>query len=294
MKEHIRYNVAGHSFLIGAEEADLRDIRLLLPSYSPFLVSGQSDVQPVFELWLTSVRQSLHGSQVYRFEWEGASYAIYQGEEGYDFEILPSGKSEPYLMCTDTEFTKASLCLDGKVKSDAFILNNCLMMMYAFATAPLMTLLVHASVTINSGKAYLFLGKSGTGKSTHSSLWLKYIPGSELLNDDNPVVRVVGEQVIVSGSPWSGKTPCYKNRQLPVGAVIKLNQAPENTIVKSKPSQAFATLLTSSSTMKWDKRIFDGICDTVTKAVEKIPFYTLDCLPDAGAAGLCHQTVTHG
>ena len=35
----------------------------------------------------------------------------------------------------------------------------------------------------------LFQGKSGTGKSTHSGLWLKHIPGCELLNDDNPIVH---------------------------------------------------------------------------------------------------------
>ena len=57
----------------------------------------------------------------------------------------------------------------------------------------------------------MLLGKSGTGKSTHSRLWLKYIPDTKLLNDDNPAVRIMDNNTImIYGTPWSGKTPCYK------------------------------------------------------------------------------------
>ncbi|MBO6066250.1 MAG: transposase, partial [Lachnospiraceae bacterium] len=85
-------------------------------------------------------------------------------------------------------------------------------------------LLMHASVTMHAGKGYLFLGKSGTGKSTHSQLWINNIEGCELLNDDNPVLRVEDDgSVRVYGSPWSGKTPCYRNLDVPVGAIVDLH-----------------------------------------------------------------------
>ena len=99
----------------------------------------------------------------------------------------------------------------------------------------------------------MFLGHSGTGKSTHSSLWLKYIQGTALVNDDNPVVRVLEDgEVRVYGSPWSGKTPCYRNVSYPVGAIVKLDQAPYNEIQPLKGIRAYAAVVPSISGTHWN------------------------------------------
>lgn len=290
--ELIHYNIAGHSFLLEAEMPER--ISSYLPSYLPFIINEVSE-NSVFKLTVSTSESKLYGAEVHRFVWEGAGYIIYQGEEGYSFCIFPSAASEPYLMRVDMNFSTASVFMRGDEKADAFVLNNCLMMLFAFATASLKTLMVHASVIRKDEKGFLFLGKSGTGKSTHSDLWAKFISGSELLNDDNPIVRMTDAgDVIVSGSPWSGKTSCYKNIQVPVGAIVKLSQAPENKIRKINSAHSFAELLPSCSAMRWDKRVYDGICDTVSKVAETVPFYALDCLPDGAAAELCHNTIVHG
>lgn len=288
--EHIHYKVAGLSFLIRTNMPE--QISFLLPSYSLFHDTGECE-NPIFEFTITKEEQVLYGQEVYRFVWEGAGYIIYRGEKGYTFRIFPASSDRSYLMRTDAAFTNAVVCMDGYDRTDGFVLNNCLMMMYAFSAASYNALMVHASVIRNDNKGYLFLGKSGTGKSTHSNLWLKHIPGSDLLNDDNPIVRITGSEVIVSGSPWSGKTACYRDLQVSVGAIVRLNQASANNIEKCKPSQSFAVFLASCSAMKWDKRIYDNICDTVSKVAETVPFYVLGCLPDAEASVLCYQTVTH-
>lgn len=288
--KQIQYRVAGHLFRLLTDHPE--PVVSLLPSYEPF-ADEQGGGQPVFSLSVAGDSLFPPGPEVYRFEWDGARYTIYRGESGYGIGILPPGADEPCLLCAGAEFNEAAVHLRGDRKHDRFVLNNCLMMMYAFSTAAMDTLLVHASVTAYAGKGYLFLGKSGTGKSTHSRLWLDHIEGTELLNDDNPVLRVTDGQVIVSGSPWSGKTPCYKNLELPAGALVRLNQAPENKIVRCRPSRSFAELLASCSNMTWDRRIFDGVSDTVTKVAERIPCYALECLPDKSAALLCVQTVAH-
>ncbi len=90
-----------------------------------------------------------------------------------------------------------------------------LMLLYAMRSAAGDTLLFHSSTIVKDGKAYLFLGKSGTGKSTHSGLWLKHIEGTRLLNDDNPVVYVTPEGTpMVSGSPWSGRHLAIRTRSI--------------------------------------------------------------------------------
>ena len=174
----------------------------------------------------------------------------------------------------------------------SFGITNALMIIYAFAGSFQQTLLIHASTILNNDYGYAFIAKSGTGKSTHTQLWIKHISGSELMNDDNPIVRVVGDQVFIYGSPWSGKTPCYRQIKAPLGAITRIDRAPKNSIEKLSPIEAFASLLPSCSNMKWDKDIFHGICDTVTRVIELTNCYTLHCLPDQEAAEICHKEIS--
>ena len=151
---------------------------------------------------------------------------------------------------------------------------------------------VHSSTVVCEGKGYMFLGKSGTGKSTHSRLWMKAFPGTWLLNDDNPVIRFVDGVPLVFGTPWSGKTPCYKNDVKPLKGVVRLTQAPYNKIQKLPPVQAYAAFMPSCSCMKWDRNHTDALHKTVEAVVKSVNFWGLECLPDADAAFVCCNAVT--
>ena len=145
----------------------------------------------------------------------------------------------------------------------------------------------------HEGRGYLFLGKSGTGKSTHARLWIKHVRGSELVNDDNPVVRVEADGSIrVYGSPWSGKTPCYRNMDLPVGGFVQLSQAPFNRIRRLKGIEAYAVLVPSISGKRWERVIADGLHQTENALASRVPVWHLECLPDEAAAKLCSETIT--
>lgn len=85
---------------------------------------------------------------------------------------------------------------------------------------------IHSSTIECEGRAVLFLGESGTGKSTHTRLWQEHIPGARLLNDDSPIIRMYQGQATAFGSPWSGKTPCYRNISRPIAGIVRLSQAP--------------------------------------------------------------------
>jgi serine kinase of HPr protein (carbohydrate metabolism regulator) len=166
----------------------------------------------------------------------------------------------------------------------AYGLNSVVMLCYAFASAPLDTCLIHASLVRNDGVGYAFTAKSGTGKSTQVSNWLRYIPGSDLMNDDNPVVRIIDGKAYIYGSPWSGKTPCYRNIKAPLGGIALIKRAQSNSLERLRPIDAFITLLPACSTMKWDERIYRCNGDTVTKMIETTPVYNLHCLPDKESA----------
>ena len=118
------------------------------------------------------------------FDEEGQRFGIYRHNDKTMIEMTLSCKSEAvaYLVVTK-DYTDGQLFIKGDKDFRFYAVNNAMMMLYAFAGSQHHILLQHASVIKRKGKGYLFLGKSGTGKSTHSRLWLKYIDDTELLND---------------------------------------------------------------------------------------------------------------
>ena len=201
------------------------------------------------------------------------------------FEFCWQGETAGWLVCNG-DYSKAQLLTTGKHTKMA--IDNALMVMFALATADKGTVLFHAAVVSHAGKGYMFLGKSGTGKSTHARPWLQHIEDTELVNDDNPVVR----DGIVYGSPWSGKTPCYRNVQYPLGGIVLLSQAPYNKIEPLKGLQAYAALVPSISGMRWDARIADGLHQSENQLAMTVPMWHLECLPNEEAATLCRTTIS--
>ena len=57
------------------------------------------------------------------------------------------------------------------------------------------------------------------------------------------------------------------------------------------PVESLAQLLPAASSMKWDKRVYLGVCDSLSQLISKVGIYELGCLPDADAARLCYETV---
>lgn len=201
----------------------------------------------------------------------------------------------------DAHFHSAVLHLDTDCADRRFCIDNALMLLYAFRTAPLRVLEMHAAVVVkpriatNGGGrelAYLFLGHSGTGKSTHARQWLEAYPDAWLLNDDNPIVRVMPDgEVRVYGSPWSGKTPCYKNAYARIGGIIKLSQAPYNQMQSVSLPQSYAYMLSSTSGLKMEPSIADSLHESIKHIITHVPCRHMHCLPNTEAARVCYETL---
>ena len=264
-------------------------------SGSPFQCEKEGNVLFRMEVCLGVACDVSDLDEIGQFDCGGAVHGVYQLQDGgYLFSISLPGENAPLAcqMQANADFSICRATLTGdSLSSQRFGLNNALMMAYAFAAAPLDTLLIHASVIRHAGYGYLFTAPSGTGKSTHTHLWYKHIPGCDLMNDDNPVVRIVDGQTRIYGSPWSGKTPCYRNIWAPVGAITRIEQKPENTIRRMQPIEAFATLLPAVSSMKWDRRVYVSICDTISRLLQITPVFWLGCRPDEEAARVCFEAV---
>ena len=284
------YKVAGHQFGVIMPDNDMS--WSVMEPYQPFQSNDTDDC--VFTAELIDAMPDITNKKRVTVSCEGSDMPrieLYELEGQWLIEIAPvmNAPIRVYLIA-DKSFKNAKFRLLGSIP---FSINTVLMLMFAFATASKKTLLMHSSVTMKDGKGYLFLGKSGTGKSTHSQLWINNIEGCSLLNDDNPVIRVLETgEVRVYGSPWSGKTPCYRNLDVPVGAIVSLQQAKTNKIRRQSLPEAYASVYVSFSGYRFIKEMADGLHITNAMVVSKVPCYLLNCLPDADAAFLCYQTVT--
>ncbi len=289
--ETLYFKVADLYFALHAESA--AKLKELLPSYAGFHVRQKpTDLALNVTIKDGLVSGEAEGEELGQFDCGGTNHGIYRYADGYKILISNVDGTLSSAMTTNARFTECQVSVFGNESDQRFGLGNAMMIAFAFAAAYHDTLLMHASVTMNDGCGYLFLGKSGTGKSTHSSLWRKYISGSDLLNDDNPAVRVMPDgSAIVYGTPWSGKTPCYRNLEMPIGAFVRLEQFPENIIEREKPLQAFASVLSSCSAMIWDKESYARLTRTAEGVVKAVPVYYLRCRPDEEAARLSYGTI---
>ena len=287
------YRVGDHVLRI--QFADTDATTELIPSFRPFVLDAH-DVADELLFTMTvdsSYRYDGPRTEVGQFDGSGNNYGVYTlPEGGYQIEMSNPAGDLCGILTADRMFHTCTVqLLRDEWTNRNFALNNALMMAYAFASSDKQTVLLHASVIRKDGYGYLMTAPSGTGKSTHTFLWYKNIPGCDLMNDDNPVVRIVDGRPIIYGTPWSGKTPCYRNIQAPVGAIVRIQQRKRNEIRRMSPVESLANLLPAASSMKWDEHIYLGVCDTLSAIISSVGIYELGCLPDADAARLCYNTV---
>ena len=293
-EERIIFGIAGH--LIEMIVPNAFDWEHLLPSFKSFR-RYSSDGQEVISS-LRVVEQPIvieSGSAKMLSEVSGILgywFCLMETEQDYisDAQVVENGKC--YRMISDKAFSISTAYIDGKDPSAGIILSSFLMIVFAQSAVLHHTLLVHSSVVEKDGKGYAFLGKSGMGKSTHSSLWLRHVEGVELLNDDNPAIRAEEDgNVYIYGTPWSGKTPCYKNRRAMLKALVRLEQAPINSFAWKEGSEALITLLPSCSSLRWNPLLYNAMCSVLEDVVGKVKVGYLKCLPDKEAVLLCYGEI---
>lgn len=152
--------------------------------------------------------------------------------------------------------------------------------------------LLHASAVVVDDEAYLFSAPCGTGKSTHTSLWMKYLADKKpyILNDDKPAIRVIKDEVFAYGTPFSGKYDMSENKKVKVKAICFLEQAKTNSIRKLDSKEAIDLFMgqTINSLQKEDTILFLQTLDNILK---KVPVFKLCCDMSKEAVELSYQTM---
>lgn len=309
MEKKLTYYISGYKLELLSDFPER--LEKMLYGFDPFVNQPDTgDQSPVLSLPIMQfvINESQSVSHLPLPETEGERIHTFAIEEGqcsmrkcgnkYNFTIIQDRDGRLPLVLDMEQGSSLVNCTCGPASSlNPDNLKFALWIAFAFVSIPKQTVALHSSVIIYNNRAILFLGESGTGKSTHTKLWLEHIPGSRLLNDDSPVVRIEFDgtnQLVpfVYGSPWSGKGRCHLNERYPVAAFVRLQQHPVNKITKLSKLEAFGALYPSFPPAFLKDDYFEGqICGIISNIIMTTPVYRLQCLPESTAAELVEITV---
>ena len=287
------YLIAGCRIRTAGSDSDL--VALGLKAFRPFEVAYDpaAPTAAIIEMNLSTHIDAERVRELTRFDlegWGGAECIFSRTDKDYVLHIVGPDGGE-LLFVYNRESNRAQ-CNVSRDVPDMSAVRFGLWFMTALATVGHDVTPVHSSAIVCNGRAVLFLGESGTGKSTHTRLWRENIDGAVLLNDDSPFIGFVDGRATAFGAPWSGKTPCYKQEQYPIAAIVRLSQAPHNAIRPLRSVHAIGALLPSlTPAFGYDDELQDRMLATLSKIISQVPVYHLECLPDAAAARLSYDTV---
>ena len=292
-----RYSIAGCVFNVCGKT--LCEAIQSMPGFSPFLLNEDlgdsvaahlesSTAVPSFSIVLSEKQFNGDAQLQYTFQSDGVDSQFSATSEGYLLQMNHDDGS--YLHLWSDTVTR-TLFLEGNLLPQ--MLRFALWTGYGIMTVNYHRIPIHGSCIVSEERAFLFLGESGTGKSTHTRLWRQFIPGSQLLNDDSPIIVADNEGIFIYGSPWSGKTPCYKSVCYPLGGCVRLYQAPYNKMMKLSPLKSYAALHPSCPPeFAYDEQLYLGVSETLDLILSNISVYQLACLPNEDAARLSHHILS--
>lgn len=152
-------------------------------------------------------------------------------------------------------------------------------------------LMLHASAAAMGGRAYLFSGPCGRGKSTHTRLWQQtFGKAVQVFNDDKPALRRLDGRWFAYGTPWCGKDGINLNQKWPLGGICFLEKAQENRIRRLPPAEALP-LVMAQTTYRLPPRGMELLLASLDSLLREIPVFLLENRPEEAAARLSYETM---
>ena len=152
--------------------------------------------------------------------------------------------------------------------------------------------MLHSSAVEVDGRAYLFSAPSGTGKSTHTSLWLKLFGDrARIINDDKPAIRVIDGKAYAYGTPWSGKSDLNINGAFPIAGICVLSRSESNFIEPLDEGTAVFSILNQTIRPK-NPAYMNSLLTLLDKVIAAVPVWKMGCNISLEAAELAYKEMS--
>lgn len=153
-------------------------------------------------------------------------------------------------------------------------------------------MMLHASAVEMDGKAYLFSGQCGAGKSTHTRLWQStFGDKAQVFNDDKPALRYMDGRWYAYGTPWSGKDGINQNKKVPLAGICFLVQSKQNKIRRLSAPEAVTKIVEQTLFRFRSPKNLERMLTQMDSLVRKIPVFELENRPEPEAAWLSYETM---
>lgn len=150
--------------------------------------------------------------------------------------------------------------------------------------------IMHSASLLYQGKAWLFSGHSGAGKSTHVQLWQDTF-GTPWINGDLNLLGIKEGQAVCYGLPWCGTSGISTPGEFPLGGVTFLKQAPFDRVSKIAPDPFALSLAKRMITPNWTASMMQ---QNVTAAIclsRRIQGFGLECTKNPNAARVMKSAI---
>ena len=233
-------------------------IRLVERRYEGY-VSSSDDASFDFEIELTEPDIN-SGDEDLRVTWDSGRWLMRRGD--FRAELNPSTAR-------------------GRIRQtiSPFALDSVLRIVHTLLLARKGGFLMHSASAIRNGRAFLFSGVSGAGKTTMVRL---APPDAALLTDEISYVTLQDGRYTAIGTPFFGELARVgENLRAPIECVYLLAKGPENKVEPLAEGDAVRGLLGNILFFAREPESVKLVFDAAVAFVKRVPVRRLTFVPDA-------------
>ncbi|MGB3905131.1 MAG: hypothetical protein WBB22_09425 [Anaerolineae bacterium] len=215
----------------------------------------------------------------------GGPWSLYHNQEGWTIGLRSPGSSpHPYqIAILEPDFRSGDIYMKAGPLDDELLPFPLRHPLAEVLMVNLLSLgrgvLVHAYGVNDRGRALIFAGSSGAGKSTMAELW-KDEEGTSILSDDRIIVREEEGRFWAYGTPWHGDARLCSPESVPLEAIFFIRHDEENSVVPLEARKAVSSLLVRSFPTFWNAGGMAFTLDFLSRMSQEVPCYDLGFAPD--------------
>ena len=200
-------------------------------------------------------------------------------------QLLTSDATVTYAIYEETDSRHAVICFakpySPDLSTDTIFVSTLSLERHL---APCGSYILHCAYMSHHGEAILLSGPSGTGKSTHATLWEHAVADTHVVNGDRCLITQEADGTYsASGWPVCGSSAICHAESHPLRAIVFIEQTPGNQIIAKPVSRLFVRLFSQLTVNHWDTGATAAAADWAEELMRRIPVMVYGCNMDADA-----------
>ena len=154
-------------------------------------------------------------------------------------------------------------------------------------------LILHSSSIIVNGSAIIFTAPSGTGKTTQSNLWHKYVPKTQGLNGDRTLLQKTNHGWLACGFPISGSSLVCEQCAVPIKTIAVIRQSKTDCIKELTVYEKFSLLYSELTVFSPDTSSVVKTIDLLNDFISTQKVIMLECTMEKSAVDVLKKYIEY-